>query len=240
MLAVALILVAWSVAALVFGPTSAEPSFVGAAEPSFAFLMALAGMAKGAVSKLAAPLLAKGGAFVGKTIGLGTSLIKKRPVLTAAATGVAVQPILQGGFDRFAGGPPMLPQLSPQGIPVPREGPIGRTISRILPGGRTGREYTPYQGTEIDKAGRPIAVYPDTAERLVAPPGYVIVYPWGQGSEPLAMLKGAARSMGLWKARPKPPVSGWDMRAITRAAGAKKRVKSLAGKVGLKTSLRGR
>jgi len=115
-----------------------------------------------------------------------------------------------------------------------------RAVESLVPGGRTGREFTPYEGTERDKMGRPIAVYPETAERTVAPSGYVIVEPWGPNGERIAMLKGAARAMGLWKARPKPPVSGWDMRAITRASSARGRVKKLAGKVGLKTTAKGR
>lgn len=163
-----------------------------------------------------------------------------RTALTLATGATAIPPILRSAVP---GGPPRLPPgFAPQGTqggaPVPREGVVGRTISRILPGGMTGREFTPYEGAERDRLGRPIAVYPETVERLNAPTGYVIVrLPDGS---PIAMLKGAARAMGLWKGRPKPPVSGWDMRAIARAKSARGRVKKLAGAVGLATKSKGR
>jgi len=104
-------------------------------------------------------------------------------------------------------------------------------MSRVLPGGLTGREFTPYEGTETDKWGRPIAVYPAAAQRLVAPRGYVIVRDPRNPENALAVLKGAARAMGLWTAKPKPPISGYDRRAIDRASRVKKRMKKLARKV---------
>lgn len=184
---------------------------------------------------VARKLVPKAAKWVGRAIG-GAA---RRPATTAAiaTAGTAVLTRATGGRP---GAPPPLPRgFAPQGAPVPREGVVGRTISRILPGGRTGREFTPYEGTERDKIGRPIAVYPDRGERYIVPTGYVLVKnPQDPDGEPIAVLKGAARALGLWKPRPKPPVSGWDMRAITRAAGAKKRVKALAGKVGLKASNR--
>lgn len=150
-------------------------------------------------------------------------------------TGIATDAIL----DRTRGfTPPTLP-VGLQGgrrfgPPTPPEGMIERGISRILPGGMSGREYTPVEATEKDKYGRPIAVYPMRAERWQAPSGYVIVYPWASGTDrgqPVAMLKGAARAMGLWSPKPKPVVSGYDTRAIQRAHRAKKRVAKLAKKV---------
>lgn len=198
------------------------------------FAGAAIGLGIGLVKKLAAPAIAK----------VGQAIIK-RPVATAVVTTIA------GATSGRVGQPsrPALPAPPPyaggQGpIPVPPSqggwipGPIERGAQMIVPGGRTGREYMPYEGTERDKIGRPIAVHPDVTQRWKAPRGYVMVR--GPNDEPIAMLKGVARSLGLWKPRPKPPVSGWDLRAITRASGAKKRVKSLAGKVGLATKAKGR
>lgn len=149
----------------------------------------------------------------------------------AVATGAA----FEAGTQMFGGGapgmPPALPQGVPGGAPAPVEGTFGRMVSRILPGGLSGREFTPYAGTETDKYGRPIAVYPAAAQRLVAPRGYVIVRDPNNPENALAILKGAARAMGLWSAKPKPPISGYDRRAIERASRVKKRMKKLARKV---------
>ena len=156
-----------------------------------------------------------------------------------------------GGIkDAFSGGRRLPPQPgygsppAPPSLPGGRQpeggftGTIKRLGERIIPGGRSGRELMPYEGTERDRMGRPIAVYPDKTERLYAPPGYVIVnMGTAEKPMPLAVLKGVARSMGLWKGRPKPPISGYDARAIKRAAAAQKRVKRLAGDVGLRMAL---
>lgn len=210
--------------------------------PQLAFLVAaIGGLAKGAIGKAVGGAIGRAGKWVGRQVGGN---------VRAAATGAAVT-YAAGRVNQFVGGgrggPPPLPRLAPQGpqrggVPVPREGPIGRTISRILPGGLTGREFTPFEGTEYDKMGRPIAVYPDTREQQVAPPGYVLVDGERIGMEPgtrLAVLKPVARALGVWKGRPKPPVSGYDLRAITRARSAQGRVKKLAGMVGLKTARKG-
>lgn len=147
----------------------------------------------------------------------------------AASTAITIaERVQQGVFPMPTIEPSRFGQQNP--FPQPKEGVVGRTISRILPGGNTGLEFTPVDGTETDKFGRPISVHPDVGERLIAPRGYVIVA--GPDGEPIAMLKGAARAMGLWSPRPKPPISGYDARAIRRAAGAKKRVSKLARKVG--------
>ncbi len=193
---------------------------------------------RGAAKKAAGRAVGAVGAAIGRAVGAAAS----RPVLTATAAAAGA------GIIRSATTPqiPMLPAgFAPQGgggrAPVPREGVVGRTISRILPGGMTGREFTPVDGVERDKYGRPIAVFGERAERWVGPRGYVLVRdPNNPDAEPVFILKGAARAMGLWSARPKPPVSGWDMRAIQRASAASKRVKKLAGKVGFTCSKKGR
>lgn len=127
-------------------------------------------------------------------------------------------------------GVPRLPQAGPRGV--------GR---RIVPGGRSGYTYDPYDlNTPSDKLGRPVAVHPEMTERISCPPGYVAVDLDGDGVKDACVLKGVARSMGLWKSRPKPPISGYDARAIKRAESAKKRVKKLAGNVGFTCSPKGR
>lgn len=156
-----------------------------------------------------------------------------RGVLTAAA-GATVNTVATGLINRFL--PPVPNSFGPQGgIPTPKEGIIGRTISRILPGGMTGREWTP--ATDLtDKIGRPLAVHPATRESVVGPAGYVVVT---YNGVTVAMLRSVAIRAGLYRPPPKPPISGWDLRAINRAASAQKRVKKLAGKVGLVTHRKG-
>lgn len=206
----------------------------------------IAGAAKLIGGAVAGRAVKKAATAVGSAVTRAVGAAASRPVLTSvagAAAGAAVTPII----NRVAGGGiPSLPAgFAPQGggarAPVPREGVVGRTISRILPGGMTGREFTPVDGVERDKYGRPIAVFGERAERWVGPRGYVLVRdPANPDAEPVFLLKGAARAMGLWSPRPKPPVSGWDMRAIQRASAASKRVKKLAGKVGFTCAKKGR
>lgn len=138
---------------------------------------------------------------------------------------------------RMTGRPLGMPLGPPTGSfgaqdPRPREGAIGRTISRILPGGLTGYEGTPVEGTERDRYGRAIAYHADSREQYYAPRGYVLVPNFDDPEgPPIAMLRAAAIAMGLWRARPKPPISGYDARAIRRAHSVKKRVAKLAKKV---------
>lgn len=222
----------------IVGTNALFAHFAPADGPQMAFLVAaIGGLVKGAVGKTVGKAIGRAGAWVGRQVGGNAR---------AAATGAAVT-YAAGRIG--GGGPPRPPQLRPGSFgppqgrpPVPREGVVGRTISRVLPGGLTGREFMPYEGTEYDKMGRPIAVYPDRREQDVAPAGYVLVDGERIGMEPgtrLAVLKPVARALGVWKGRPKPPVSGYDMRAITRARSAQGRVKKLAGMVGLKTARKG-
>lgn len=161
-----------------------------------------------------------------------------------SGVGAAIGGIITSGVNRITDGllsrigPPALPANSFGGqtpIPRPVEGAIGRTISRLLPGGLTGYEFTPVNDM-TDKVGRPIAVYPRERTSMVGPTGYVVV---DYNGEKIAMLRGMAIRAGLYKAPPKPPVSGYDMRAINRAHAATKRVKKLAGKVGFACAKRG-
>jgi hypothetical protein len=198
----------------------------------------------GAGVAIAAPIV--GGAIkragswlAGRLFGSATKKVAST-VVGAVGTGIvgaAAGSVVTRMTGSIGGGPPLPPTGSfaapagQGGVPRPREGVIGRTVSRILPGGLTGYEGVALEGTEYDKYGRPIAVGAEMRERAYAPPGYVIVQ---TADGPIAMLKGAARAMGLWHPKPKPPVSGWDMRAITKAHAAKKRVRKLGAKVGLK------
>lgn len=182
--------------------------------------------------RVAGSAAGRAGAAVGRVAGTAVTLATRYPTLTSTAAGTIAGTMLSPGLNPFA------PQGGPQGgTPTPREGVVGRTISRILPGGMTGREWMPYEGTEADKYGRPIAVHP--AEKVVAwaPRGYVMVT---VGDQRVAMLRQAAIAMGLWSAPPKPPISGWDARAIRRAASATKRVKKLAAKVGFTCTKKGK
>ena len=183
--------------------------------------------------------------MIGSIIGFGARALfgtaVRRGVTGLVGTGVAGTIAAKAVEERLMGGPTPPPrgaerQMRQGGAmaPQPVEGPVGAFVSRMLPGGLTGREWRPVEGVEKDKYGRPIAVYPAKAERMVAPSGYVIVYPFPSGNDrgpAVAMLKGAARAMGLWSAKPKPVISGYDTRAIQRAHRAKKRVAKLAKKV---------
>lgn len=166
-----------------------------------------------------------------------------RRAVTTVGAGVATTVASDALLTRMSGGggPPFFPgggSFAPQGpqggqrLPQPREGVIGRTISRILPGGLTGYEGVALKGTEYDKYGRPIAVGAEQVDRFRVPAGYVIIRdPRVNDGEPFGMLKGPARAMGLWHPKPKPVISGYDTRAIQRAHRAKKRVAKLAKKV---------
>lgn len=186
------------------------------------------GLVAGLVGGVAKKLVGKAASWVGRqTVG---GLARKAAGAGAAAAATAA-------VSRVARGGPMAPpvltlqqQRPAQGRPASLPVRIGQAIT---PGGRTGREFTPYNDADTTKAGMPIAVFPEVRERLYAPPGYVIVTIPATG-ERVGMLKGVARQLGLWKPDPKPPVNGWDMRAIRRAAAAQKRVKKLAGQVGFK------
>lgn len=156
----------------------------------------------------------------------------------AAAGGAVVGSILTrtaGQNGPPIGGPPTgsflpttMPTRSGTFAPQPVEGVVGRTVSKLLPGGMTGYEYAPLAGTEYDKWGRPIAVGPVVVQRYKAPTGYVIVK--NDQGEAIALLKGPARAMGLWHPRKKPLISIRDSSAIQRAHSAKKRIAKIAKK----------
>lgn len=186
------------------------------------------------VAKFGAKLVRKHGArLLSRMVKARKSPAGRAVVRSAPYAGTAAV-MARGGL---RGAPPPLPSYGPR---QPQRGPrgVGR---RIVPGGRSGYTYDPYDlNTPTDKSGRPVAVHPETTERLKCPPGYVAVDLDGDGVKDACLLKGTARSMGLWKSRPKPPISGYDARAIKRAERAKKRVKKLAGDVGYKCTTKGR
>jgi len=177
-------------------------------------------------------LVPKAAAWAGSRLGRAATSRAGRVAITLGS-GVAVD----RAVNRLAGGSgvPSFPTgVSTFQAPQPREGRIGRTVSRILPGGMTGREFMP--ATDMtDKIGRPLAVYPEEITQVRGPRGYVVVT---YNGEKVAMLRAVAIRTGLYNPPPKPPLSGYDMRAINRANSARKRVKKLAGKVGFKCASR--
>jgi hypothetical protein len=88
-----------------------------------------------------------------------------------------------------------------------------------------------------DKVGRPIVAGVTYSARAKAPRGYVVVQHPTMGT--VAMLKGLARASGLWRPRPKPPISVGDWRAISRASRASKRVAKAAKSAGYVVTRRG-
>lgn len=193
----------------------------------------LAGVALAGLKKV-------GGGLIKRAVGGGARKLiggAAKGIIGAAAASGAVS-AAGGALTRWRGGVTTTSFVPPQGVPRPREGPIGRRISQILPGGMSGREFTPVNDM-TDRTGRPIAVYPETVEQTRGPSGYVVVTNPSTGDK-IAMLRHFAIRAGLYDAPPKPPVSGYDMRAINRAASARKRVKKLASKVGFACKTRGR
>lgn len=220
------------VPALIVVAVAMLSGWVTGAGESLAFLPLLGAVAGGVAKRVFGGAVRRTVAGAARRAGRAVAQNPGTAVTIAGTLGAGLNPF-GGGGNRFQGGGPR-----------PMEGPIGRGISRMLPGGLSGREFTPFEGTEVDrKTGYPIAVYPAKGERYVAPRGYVIVYPWATATdrgEAIAMLKGPARALNLWSAPPRPPISGYDARAIRRAASATKRVKKLATKVGFTCVKKGR
>lgn len=187
----------------------------------FGFLAGAARLAGGAAKALAKKGVIRGSAG---------RILRGRGARTAAVA-VPTAVAIQRGRPR--------PQM-PAGVPRLPQGGARGVARRIAPGGRSGYTYDPYDlDTPSDKLGRPVAVQPEMAERIKCPPGYVAVDLDGDGIKDACVLKGMARGLGLWKSRPKPPISGYDARAIKRAERAKKRVKKLAGGVGFTCAPKG-
>lgn len=83
---------------------------------------------------------------------------------------------------------------------------------------------------EADKFGRPIAVEPAFRDVVHCPPGYVAVTrPDGLT---VCMLKGPARSAGLWRGRSKPPISASDWKKLKVADRVKKKARKIAETAG--------
>lgn len=200
-------------------------------------------MAWGILARVAAPFAKKAAKWVGRQA-LGAARATGAQTIGGAVARAGAGVAAAAGVARVAGGltrPTLsLPQgFAPQGgfpMPRPQEGVVGRTISRILPGGMTGREYTPY-GDLTDKYGRPIAVYPAEVVQVRGPRGYVVV---NYNGEQVAIQSRVAQKMGLYTPPAKPPITAADMKAIRRANGARKRVQRTAKMVGLKGCKTGR
>lgn len=166
-------------------------------------------------------------------LGAAGALAKRGVIRGSVGRALGGAAVAGGGAVAIQRGRGRTPPAGPPGVPrLPQGGATG-VARRVLPGGRSGYTYDPYDlNTPTDKLGRPVAVQPELAERIKCPPGYVAVDLDGDGVKDACVLKGMARSLGLFKSRPKPPISGYDARAIRRAESAKKRVKKLAGNVG--------
>lgn len=206
-------------------------------------------MAWGILARVAAPFAKKAAKWVGRQA-LGAARATGARTIGGAIVRTAGGAVVAGAATSAAGAaydrlrrpgltPP--PGFAPQGgmpqggAPRPREGVVGRTISRVLPGGMTGREFMPY-GDLTDKYGRPIAVYPEEIAQVRGPRGYVVV---NYNGERVAIQSRVAQKMGLYTPPAKPPITGADMKAIRRANSARKRVQRTAKMVGLKGCKKG-
>lgn len=76
-----------------------------------------------------------------------------------------------------------------------------------------------------------IVTAPQIGTRLKAPPGYVIVT-LPETGEKVAMWKAVARSLGLWKSRPKPPIKASEWKALRTANRVEKKAKKIAQTAG--------
>lgn len=175
----------------------------------------------------------------GAALGVGASLVPGGSLARTAVSTVAGGLLGRGSMSRPVPTMPRLVGGGGGGVPrVPQGGVVG-TVRRVLPGGRSGYTYDPFDlNTPTDRTGRPVAVIPEMRERVSCPPGYVGVDLDGDGVKDACVLKGVARAMGLYHSRPKPPVSGYEARAIRTATAAKKRVASLARSTGLYVAAR--
>lgn len=68
---------------------------------------------------------------------------------------------------------------------------------------------------------RPVIVKPMVAQRLKAPPGYVIVM---CGGHKVAMDKDVARAKGYWKPRSKPPITASEYKTVRKAERVKGKI----------------
>lgn len=198
----------------------------------------------GLIARAAAAVAPKAGKWVARQV-LGAARATGAKTIGGAVLRTAAVTAGAGALTKVAGNVlrPTLapaPTFGPQGpqgsfpAPQPREGVAGRVVSRILPGGMTGREFTAY-GEMTDKLGRPIAVYPEEVVQVRGPRGYVVV---NVNGERIAVQSRVAVKMGLYTPPPKPPITGADMRAIRRANSATKRVARVAKQVGIKCAKR--
>jgi hypothetical protein len=209
---------------------------IGGDGSSLAFLpfigTAVAAIGRAVVGGAATKAISKAGAWVGRQVGGVARVATNNPVLTGAVGGALIPSFM----------PTAPPVPTPQGssgggYTGPREdSKIKRILQRIVPGGQTGLEWTPVNDM-TDKHGNPVLLHPAMVARYEVPRGYVVVE--GNDGEKYGMLRRVAVANGLWKAPPKPPISGYDARAIRRAAAATKRVKKLASKVGFTCQKKG-
>ena len=181
------------------------------------------------VKKVAAPAL-----------GIAASIVPGGTLVRAAAQAVTGRAAPRPALPTIAGLPRVSSSLAAPPPPVPQRTPQGGvvgTLRRAIPGGRSGYTYDRYDlNTPSDKLGRPVAVHPELKERISCPPGYVGVDLDGDGVKDACVLKGVARAMGLFHSRPKPPVSGYEARAVRTAKAVKSRVARLARSTGLHVS----
>lgn len=176
------------------------------------------------------------GGLVGRLVGLAGKavgkLLKKKP---------PAAPPLPPRLPPRA--PPPAPRL-PAPLPVPRVPTRGRLplpipIPLPRPGGPRGGAVTQAQAItqETDRLGRPLMVQPEATQRLMCPPGYVVVT-MPDGARACA-LKGVARAAGLWRPRPKPPIKASEWRKLRTAARVEKKAKKIAQTAGFTCRARG-
>lgn len=153
----------------------------------------------------------------------------RRRAARSAAGGAAV------GYMAGRGAPPPPPGRSPgRAVSRPRS-PAARRAAQLIPFGRTGAPAQIGTLTVRDKRygfEQPAALEPEYTQRIQCPPGYVAVDLDGDGQNDACVLKGVARAMKMWKARPKPPIKASDWRAMKKADRVRKKAKKIAKTAG--------
>jgi len=81
-------------------------------------------------------------------------------------------------------------------------------------------------GTSV--AGCQVSVPVQMRSRAYAPPGYVITYPDGRGTAPVAMLKEVAIKCRLWKRPSRPMMTASEAKTLRKAARLTKKVDRIA------------
>lgn len=180
------------------------------------------------------------GKMIGATRQVGTKLAGPAVVgLAAGAVGQALVPTSSGAPAVQAPGLPAVPGAAEAaGVGVGTA--IGRAITGAIPWwkGPGGGLQMPWADPATMKGLKEPFVLDDAylIPTYRAPRGYVVVR--DANGKPYPMWKPLARSMGLWRAARKPPISAGDWNKYQTAQTVEKKLRKIAGRALRRRSLR--